>query len=627
MKFVVDIEGDVLTLFGKGNESISWAVELSLSRFYVLGKNVLNNLQPHIQVSRNSQEIDLQLNHDKPLIGGDKIKITFKKIPLKVDNYLKSDLSTKYPENIFKKKVCYLDGFSLTCEDLYELGFGNCAIKLTNESLETVRKARNFLEEGILATNKVTYGVNTGFGRFANTVISKDDLALLQYNLIVDSAAGLGDPLSLERTRRLLALRINVLAKGYSGISEKTLQQYIDAFNASCLSWVPEKGTVGASGDLAPLAHLALGLLGEGKMWSSRTGWTEASDALHLNGLQPLNLTAKEGLSLINGTQFITALGVEALVRAENICRQADFVAGMTLEALKGTISAFDADLHKVRPHPGQNKVASRMRAILHSKKYHSEIAESHKNCAKVQDAYSLRCIPQVHGVTNDVLLFVRGILETEINSATDNPIVFADREKIVSGGNFHGEYPAKSLDFLAIAIHEIANISERRIERLIHPGYSGLPAFLTSEGGLNSGFMVAHCTAAALVSENKTLCHPASVDSITTSAGTEDHVSMGGWAARKALKVVENVEEVVGLELLSACQGLEFHRPLKTTPPLEALHKLVRSVARAWDKDRFMAPDMEASTELLRSNKVWETIAPFVDAEYGPGWDGKNGK
>ncbi|ESO05074.1 hypothetical protein HELRODRAFT_99395 [Helobdella robusta] len=507
-----------------------------------------------------------------------------------------------------------MDGDSLKCEELMELGFGKVAIQVSKEALVKVQNARSFVEDEILAKNRVTYGINTGFGRFASTVVCKDDLSLLQYNLITSTAAGVGSPLSLERTRRMMALRINVLTKGFSGISVRVLRQFIDAFNASCLSWVPEKGTVGASGDLAPLAHLAIGMMGQGKMWSPGTDYGDADKILKFHGLSPIKLAAKEGLALINGTQLITALGVEALIRAENICKQADVVASLSLEALKGTTRAFDPDVHRVRPHPGQSMVAARMRSLLHSDRYPSEVSESHKYCDKVQDAYTLRCIPQVHGVVNDTIKFVRGILETEINSATDNPLILAERGDVISGGNFHGEYPAKSLDYLAIAIHEIANMSERRIERLNNPNYSGLPAFLTNNGGLNSGFMIAHCTAAALVSENKTLCHPASVDSLSTSAGTEDHVSMGGWAARKALRVVENVEDVVGVELLCACQGLEFHRPLKTTEPLETLHELVRKRVKPWDKDRFLAPDMNNASALLRSLKVWQTVRAYIE-------------
>lgn len=472
-----------------------------------------------------------------------------------------------------------MDGNSLTIDDLYKLGTGGIKITIAEDACDKVKAGRKVLDT-MLSEGQVMYGINTGFGNFANIVIDEKDLEQLQLNLIRSHSAGVGQPLPVERVRRLMALRINVLAKGHSGISFETFCQIVDAFNADCLSWVPEKGTVGASGDLAPLAHLALGLLGEGKMWSPETGWTDASTVLSNHNLQPVTLKAKEGLALVNGTQLITSLGAEAVEHARRIALQSDVIAALSLEALRGTTRAHDADIHRVRPHKGQIEVAKRIRSLLHSDIHPSEIAESHKFCNRAQDAYTLRCCPQVHGIVHDTIDFVSKVITTEMNSATDNPLVFADRSDIISGGNFHGEYPAKVLDYLAIAVHEIASMSERRIERLVNGSLShGLPAFLVQDGGLNSGFMIAHCTAASLVSENKVLCHPASVDSISTSAATEDHVSMGGFAARKVLQVIENVERVVAIELLAACQAIEFLRPLKTTAPLEEVHAVVRSV------------------------------------------------
>uniref|UniRef100_A0A3B4BPS7 Histidine ammonia-lyase n=1 Tax=Pygocentrus nattereri TaxID=42514 RepID=A0A3B4BPS7_PYGNA len=476
-----------------------------------------------------------------------------------------------------------------------------------------VEQSRELLDT-IVKEKKVVYGITTGFGKFARTVIPISKLKELQENLIRSHSAGLGSPLSPERTRMLLALRINVLAKGYSGISLETLHTMIQAFNASCLSFVPEKGTVGASGDLAPLSHLALGLMGEGKMWSPKSGWADAKYVLEAHGLRPISLKPKEGLALINGTQMITSLGAEAVERAESVARQADIIAALTLEVLKGTTKAFDSDIHELRPHLGQKEVALRFRSLLDSDHHPSEIAESHRFCDRVQDAYTMRCCPQVHGIVNDTIAFVRNIINTEINSATDNPMVFAERGETISGGNFHGEYPAKALDYLAIGVHELASISERRIERLCNPSLSELPAFLVNEGGLNSGFMIAHCTAAALVSENKVLCHPSSVDSLSTSAATEDHVSMGGWAARKALRVIEHVEQVLAIELLAACQGIEFLRPLRTTTPLEKVYDLVRSVVKPWIKDRFMSADIEAVHRLLVDQKVWNVAKPYIE-------------
>jgi len=507
-----------------------------------------------------------------------------------------------------------LDGNSLSTDDLRQLGKGRYKIRITKESEEKVTKARKMVDD-IVKDEKVVYGISTGFGKFAKTVIPKNKLIELQENLIRSHAAGVGKALTPDKTRMLLALRINVLAKGYSGIRLRTLKQLIDAFNASCLPWVPEQGTVGASGDLAPLSHLALGMMGEGRAWSPSTGWGDAQYVLESHNLTPIKLEAKEGLAMINGTQLITSIGAEAVERAGIAARQADVVAALTLEVLKGTSAAFDSDVHNIRNHKGQGAVARRLRSLLHSETYPSEIAQSHRFCDRVQDAYTLRCCPQVHGISHDTIDFVRGIITTEMNSGTDNPIVFADRGEIISAGNFHGEYPAKALDYLAIGVHELAAMSERRIERLVNPAYSELPAFLVQDGGLNSGFMIAHCTAAALVSENKTLCHPASVDSLSTSAGTEDHVSMGGFAARKALQVVKNVEKVIAIELLAACQAIEFLRPLKTTMPLEEVYKVVRSVVRPWDKDRYMSPDIIAVNNLLKEDKIWNAVKHHMES------------
>ncbi|MBN3271811.1 HUTH lyase, partial [Polyodon spathula] len=510
------------------------------------------------------------------------------------------DFTSPHLDVLFFKYIS-IDGKGLSTTDLVNLGKGLYKIKLTADAESQVKKSRE-LVDNIIKDHKVVYGITTGFGKFSQTIIPNNKLIELQENVI---RSCVGKPLSPERSRMLLALRINVLAKGYSGISLDTLHQMIEAFNASCLSYVPEKGTVGASGDLAPLSHLALGLMGEGKMWSPKSGWADAKYVLEAHGLKPISLKPKEGLALINGTQMITSLGAEAVERALAIARQADIIAALTLEVLKGTTKAFDSDIHELRPHPGQKEVAFRFRSLLDSDHHPSEIAESHRFCDRVQDAYTLRCCPQVHGVVNDTIAFVKNIIDTEINSATDNPMVFAERGVTLSGGNFHGEYPAKALDYLAIGVHELAAMSERRIERLCNPSLSELPAFLVCEGGLNSGFMIAHCTAASLVSENKVLCHPSSVDSLSTSAATEDHVSMGGWAARKALKVIEHVEQVLSIELLSACQGIEFLRPLRTTTPLEKVYDLVRSVAKPWIKDRFMAPDIEAVHKLLLDQKA----------------------
>ena len=530
-----------------------------------------------------------------------------------------SDMKSRLSDVSFQQNVPYhlLDGESLTPAELMDIGTGGVSVDLTETAWGRVAAGRQVIQHAV-DSKEVVYGVNTGFGNFATVVIEPEKLRDLQVNLIRSHAAGTGELLSREQTRMLLAVRINVLAKGHSGARPETVRHMLDALNKDCLSAVPSQGTVGASGDLAPLAHLALGLIGEGEMWDpTRKVYRKAADVLAAHKLTPIDLEAKEGLALINGTQMISTIGCQALTRAESLCRQADVVAALTLEVLRGTGKAFDPAIHAARPHRGQIDVASRMRGLLQSDFRPSEIAQSHVGCNKVQDSYTLRCIPQVHGIVNDTVDFVSGILTTELNSATDNPMVFASTGRLLSGGNFHGEYPAKACDYLAIGVSELASISERRIERLCNPTLSELPAFLVKDGGLNSGFMIAHCTAAALVSENKTLCHPSSVDSISTSAAKEDHVSMGGWSARKALRVVEHVETVLAIELLAACQGLEFLRPLKTAATLEAVHKLVREHVAPWDKDRIMAPDISAAKELLRSGAIWRAVSPHMKA-YG---------
>eukprot|EP00698_Gefionella_okellyi_P008736 TRINITY_DN2182_c0_g1_i1.p1 TRINITY_DN2182_c0_g1~~TRINITY_DN2182_c0_g1_i1.p1 ORF type:complete len:539 (+),score=96.54 TRINITY_DN2182_c0_g1_i1:59-1618(+) len=506
-----------------------------------------------------------------------------------------------------------LDGYSLSVDTLVDLSTGNYKIKLSSEAWERVVEGRKVVDE-ILASGKRVYGINTGFGKFATVPIDGDKLSDLQRNLIVSHAAGTGPPLSPERTRMLMILRINVLAKGHSGVRVETLREMVAAFNADFLPQIPEKGTVGASGDLAPLAHLALGLMGQGQAWHNGE-FAPAGSLLEKLGLTPVTLTAKEGLALINGTQFITSIAAQAAFRARRAAFTADVVGAMSLESLLGTPIAFQARVHAVRPHTGQQQVAARLRCLLHNSLYPSRIYDSHLHCNRVQDNYSLRCMPQVHGISHDTIAWVESLLTTEMNSATDNPMIFAEDHSIISAGNFHGEYPAKAADYLAIGVAELANISERRIERLCNPQLSdGLPAFLVEDGGLNSGFMIAHCTAAALTSENKTLVHPASSDTISTSAAKEDHVSMGGFAARKAMTVVENVETVIAIELLAACQALDMRRPLSSTAPLEAVHALVRSVVPHYGADRFMAPDIAAAVELVQSGRVWETVLPFIN-------------
>jgi histidine ammonia-lyase len=381
------------------------------------------------------------------------------------------------------------------------------------------------------------------------------------------------------------------------------VEQILALLNRGVCPLIPEQGSVGASGDLAPLAHLALVLIGEGR---ARVKGKEVSgaQALRLARLRPLRLGAKEGLALINGTQFMTAIGSLNLLEAEHLMDVADLAGAMTVEALRGTETAFEPEIHAVRPHPGQVQVAARMKKILLSGGGPSGIARSHENCGKVQDPYSLRCIPQVHGASRDVLRFTREVLEREINSATDNPLVFPDQKRILSGGNFHGQIVSVAMDAMSIALAEIASISEQRIEKLVNPAISELPAFLTREGGLNSGFMIVQVAAASIVSENKTLCHPASVDSIPTSADKEDHVSMGAWAARKAERVLVNTRRVLAMELLSAAQGLDLLRPLRSSAAIEKAHRLIRKKVARLDTDRFLHDDMKHVEKLVAARE-----------------------
>jgi histidine ammonia-lyase len=497
-----------------------------------------------------------------------------------------------------------LDGASLTLEDLESVARTRRTIALSTAAREAVVRSRRVVDESV-ARGEVVYGVTTGFGAFADVVIPRGRLEELQLNLVRSHAAGVGEPLDEAETRALMVLRANVLAKAYSGIRPETLDLLIAMINRRVHPVVPSQGSVGASGDLAPLAHLALVLVGEGACATER-GVVPGADALRAAGLAPAGLQAKEGLALINGTQLMSASAGLALVEAGRLARAADVIAAITTDALKGTDVAFDPRIHAARPHPGQAASARNLRKLLAG----SAIRESHRDCGKVQDAYSLRCIPQVHGAVRDALAFVRRTLEIELNAGTDNPMVFADTGDLLSGGNFHGAPVAMAADFLAIAAAEMGAISERRIERLVNPALSGLPAFLAREGGVQSGLMIAHVTAAALASENKTLAHPASVDSIPTAANKEDHVSMGVTAARKAARAVANTRRILAIELLAACEALEFLKPLVTSPALVAAYTLVRQRVRPYERDRSPAPDIEAVAELVRAGAVADAAA-----------------
>ncbi|MHC4390985.1 MAG: histidine ammonia-lyase, partial [Planctomycetota bacterium] len=501
-----------------------------------------------------------------------------------------------------------LDGATLRLEEIARfLGDSSLRVALAPEACGRVVEARRVVER-VVALGAPVYGVNTGFGRLADQRIPPESVRQLQLNLVRSHCCGVGDPLSVDETRLLMLLRANALAKGCSGLRLETLASLIAMLNLSVLPIVPERGSVGASGDLAPLAHLARGLIGEGDV-RYRGERMPASEALAAADLAPVVLEAKEGLSLINGTQLMTAIGCKLAVEARRLLLAVDVVAALTIDALKGTDAAFDARIHAARPHPGQIACGQRLRALLQG----SAIRASHKDphtCDKVQDPYSLRCAPQVHGASADALVYVEGVLEREINAATDNPLVFAEEGAVLSGGNFHGQPVALALDVATLAIAELGSIAERRIERLVNPDYSGLPPFLVrGKQGLNSGFMMAQVTAAALVSENKTLAHPASVDSIPTSAGFEDHVSMGVTAALKARACLRNVEIVCGIELLVAAQAIDFHAPLTTSPALAAAHACLRERVAPLEEDRALADDIAAATDVVRSGALLETV------------------
>jgi histidine ammonia-lyase len=491
-----------------------------------------------------------------------------------------------------------IDGVSLTMEDFARVVLERTPCRLGEGARRRVAEGRRVVEE-VLGTDRVVYGLNTGFGDLARVRIPRDRLAALQRRLVLSHAAGVGEPLPDAAVRGMLLLRANTLARGHSGVRPEIVDRLLELLDRDLLPVVPSRGSVGASGDLAPLAHLALPLLGRGRVRVRGTG-EDAGAALAAAGLPPLELEAKEGLALINGTQAMTAVLALAVLEARRLVGLADLVGALSTDALRGTDAAFDERLHALRPHPGQRASAANLWRLMQG----SAIRESHREGdVRVQDPYSLRCMPQVHGAVRDVLADVERKVVIEMNSVTDNPLVFAAEGggELISGGNFHGEPMALAADVLAMAVAELGSISERRTEKLTNTAFSGLPAFLVEDAGLNSGFMIAQVTAAALVSENKGLAHPASVDSIPTSADKEDHVSMGMGAALKLARVVEGVRTILAIELLAAAQGIDLLRPMSTSPPLEALHAEVRRRVPRWDEDREMAPDIALAEELLR--------------------------
>ena len=486
-----------------------------------------------------------------------------------------------------------VNGRTLSLEDVSAVARMDRKAYLTDEARTRVDAARTVVEE-ILASGEVAYGVNTGFGKLADVRISPEQLGRLQLNLVRSHACGVGEPFPREVVRAALLLRANVLATGYSGCRPVVVDTVLAMLNAGIHPVVPSQGSVGACGDLAPLAHLALAMIGEGEveLGGERISAREALDG---TGIRPLELQAKEGLALINGTQVSAAVAALAVIDASVLVDAADVVCAVTLDAVAGTDAAFDEAVHAARPHPGQVESARRLRWLMAG----SGVRDSHRECGRVQDAYSLRCSPQVHGAVRDALAQARRVLAVELNAATDNPMVMPDG-RIVSGGNFHGAPLAAVTDYLALALVDLASISERRLARLVDASLSGLPRFLTSAPGINSGFMMVQVTAAALVSECKTLAHPASVDSIPTSANQEDHVSMSTWSARKLAQVVAAVRRVLATELLGAAQGLEFHRPLRSSPPVEEVVARLREHVPRLEQDRVLATDIDAATAIV---------------------------
>ncbi|HEY6002816.1 MAG TPA: histidine ammonia-lyase [Anaeromyxobacter sp.] len=489
-----------------------------------------------------------------------------------------------------------LDGDTLTIEEVLAVSLGRARAELSPAARERVRRSRA-LVEARLEDGEAHYGINTGFGTLAEVRVDRGDLERLQRNLVLSHAAGVGAPLPVPEARALMLLRANVLAKGVSGIRESTLELLLALLDKGVVAVVPERGSVGASGDLAPLAHLALVLIGEGEAWVEGRR-VPGSEALRRAGLAPVVLAPKEGLALVNGTQAMTAVGVHALLRAERLALLADLAGAMTLEGLLGSHRPFLPEIQAARGQLGQAASAARLRDLLAG----SELNASHQGpeCQKVQDPYSLRCMPQVHGAARDGIAFCRAILAREVNAATDNPLVFPDTGEIVSGGNFHGQPVALALDVLAIASSHLATISERRVEQLVNPSLSGLPPFLAPRKGLDSGFMIAQVTSAALVSENKVLCHPASVDSIPSSAGREDHVSMGMAASLKARQVVENVRTCLAIELLVAAQALDLRAPLRSSAKVVEAHRRIRAGVPRLDFDRELHRDIEAVCRMV---------------------------
>ncbi|MFZ5572348.1 MAG: histidine ammonia-lyase [Thermodesulfobacteriota bacterium] len=504
-----------------------------------------------------------------------------------------------------KRILLGTDGFLLA--ELVAIARRKTPVGLRKDAEQRIGKARRLVDSWVASERRI-YGITTGFGALSDVAISRTQAAGLQKNILMSHAAGVGPPLEAEIVRAVMALRIKDMAKGHTGIRLQTVRHLIRLLNADILPLIPCKGSVGASGDLAPLAHLGLVLIGMGEALHNGQRISGA-EALGRCGLAPIELQSAEGLALVNGTQVMTAIFGLALHDAMRLAKLMDIAAAMSLEVLMGSRTEFDPRIHLVRPHPGQIAAAENLLRITRN----SEIISSHRDCSRIQDAYTLRCSPQVHGAGRDVIAYARQTLETEINAATGNPLIFADTGEFLTGGNFHGQPLAMAMDALSMAVAEFANISERRIERLVNPMLSGLPAFLVADGGLNSGFMIAQYTAAALVSENKVLAHPACVDSIPTSANKEDHVSMGAISARKLREIVRNAEYVAAIELLCGAQALDLFTNLKPGEGTLAAYHAVRKAVDHLDRDRVIAEDIERLMVLIRGNGIAEAVENIV--------------
>lgn len=495
----------------------------------------------------------------------------------------------------------------MTLEALVSIARHGAKVQLTEASVQRINEARQLIEQWV-KEEKSIYGVTTGFGALSDVAISKKDTRQLQQNILMSHSAGTGDMLDEATVRAIMALRIKDFALGHSGIRLETAQHLITILNKGVYPVVPEKGSVGASGDLIPLAHLSLVIIGLGEAYYQGQRMSGAK-ALNHCGITPLRLETAEGLALINGTQVMSAIGGLAVYDAVNLAKLTDIASAMSLEVLMGSRMEFDPRIHQVRPHPGQTAAADNMYRITQN----SDIVTSHKDCHRIQDAYTLRCSPQVHGASKDAVFYAKNVLETEVNAATNNPLIFPESRDFLLGGNFHGQPIALAMDFLCMGVAELANISERRIERLVNPKLSGLPAFLVRDGGLNSGFMIAQYVAAALVSENKILSHPACVDSIPTSANKEDHVSMGTISARKCREIIKNAEQVIAIELLCVAQALDLFTNMKPGEGTLAAYTVIRNAVPHLDADRILHKDIDAVKQLMRNNKILDAVEKKV--------------